>query len=267
MLNCRFARNRRWAWILEWEMLFPIWAVFPQVPQALFMALDSSIPFLVAWEGGRVVSLNSTMFSRLHFSTEELTDLLKAWVAISLAVALASLIQAKIPLSDFSLLVRAFAIYGVTVGVAFLAHEVVGHKLLAQRYGLFAEFRADPLFLVLSLLLSFTGFVFVAPGAVVLAGLTRIATYGKVAAAGPLVNILLALLFHGLSLAGKSLPLPLYGGQFVDLISASADINSWLALFNLIPIGVLDGAKVLAWNKGVWLVLTGLAVLLFVGVI
>jgi Zn-dependent protease len=31
-------------------------------------------------------------------------------------------------------------------------------------------------------------------------------------------------------------------------------INGWLALFNLIPFGVLDGAKILQWNGIVWLV-------------
>ena len=30
-------------------------------------------------------------------------------------------------------------------------------------------------------------------------------------------------------------------------------INASLALFNLIPIGIFDGAKIIKWNKMVWL--------------
>ena len=31
-----------------------------------------------------------------------------------------------------------------------------------------------------------------------------------------------------------------------------ASLNSFLAIFNLLPIGPLDGGKILAWNKVVW---------------
>jgi Zn-dependent protease len=43
---------------------------------------------------------------------------------------------------------------------------------------------------------------------------------------------------------------------------AGAAINAFMALFNLIPFGVLDGLKVFRWNKQVWLVLLALAALL-----
>ena len=203
----------------------------------------------------------------MQFSAAEFRDLIKAWVAISLAVAIAILGFDSISTLGLPLLLRAFAIYSLTVGVAFVAHEVLGHKFVAQRYHLFAEFRADDLFLILAVLLSFTGFVFAAPGAVVIGGVTRINTYGKIAAAGPLVNILLALFFGFLARAGISLVLPLYDTQGIDLISSSYQINAWLALFNLLPLGILDGAKVLAWNRKVWLVLISMAAALFFGVI
>jgi len=38
------------------------------------------------------------------------------------------------------------------------------------------------------------------------------------------------------------------------LFTLGAYINTWLALFNLIPFGPLDGAKIFRWNKGLWLV-------------
>lgn len=197
----------------------------------------------------------------MRFSEIEKKDLLKAWVVISLAVAVAQLGGVTFALP---LIVRIFVIYALTVGISLLAHEVLGHKFLAQHFGLFAEFRADDLLLMLALLTSFLGFVFIIPGAVVISGVTRIDTFGKVAAAGPLVNIILALLFSVLHRAGISLTFPLEG---IDLVSLSYGINAWFALFNLIPFGLWDGAKVFAWDKRVWGALTVIAALLFLGVI
>ncbi len=203
----------------------------------------------------------------LSFSVNEKRDLFKAWVAISLAVSILELrgIPAGLGFkSNLALIIQAFVIYAATVGVAFLAHEVLGHKLLAQRYRLFAEFWADDFLLMVALLSSFFGFVFAAPGAVVISGVTRVDTYGKVAAAGPLVNIILAIVLGILlrMVDGFVLPYPL-----PNLLALGYSFNSWFALFNLFPFGVLDGAKIFAWDKRVWGVMIAVAVLLFLGII
>ena len=203
----------------------------------------------------------------MNFSSGEIRDLIKAWLAISLAVSIAFLGLGPLTSLGLPFLVRGLVIYAFTIGVAFLAHEILGHKLLSQRYGLFAEFRANDRFLILAVLISLTGFVFVAPGAVVISGVTRVDTYGRIAAAGPLVNIVLALFFGFLSRAGVALVLPLYLGQEIDLVGLSYRFNALLALFNLLPLGLLDGAKVFAWNKSVWLLLIGVSGLLFLGVL
>ena len=31
-----------------------------------------------------------------------------------------------------------------------------------------------------------------------------------------------------------------------------ASFNAWIAMFNLLPFGVLDGQKIFDWNKVVW---------------
>jgi Zn-dependent protease len=42
-------------------------------------------------------------------------------------------------------------------------------------------------------------------------------------------------------------------GRSTQLLAMGARVNIWLAVFNLIPFGPLDGAKILRWNKGIWL--------------
>lgn len=240
-------------------MADPIWAIFPQLAH-FFITFDCNTELP---ETGRM----GYSLEHMHFSAEELKDLIKAWVAVSLAIAIATLGFDAISVLGFPVLVRAFAIYGLTVGVAFIAHELLGHKLLAQRFHLFSEFRADDLFLLLAVLLSFTGFVFVAPGAVVIGGVTRIDTYGKIAAGGAVVNIILAMALGVLVRVGIDPSLPLYDTYRIGLFSAGRDINAWLALFNLFPIGILDGSKVFAWNRKVWLLLIAIAALLFFQII
>lgn len=75
---------------------------------------------------------------------------------------------------------------------------------------------------------------------------------GKISAAGPSVNLILALVFLWfLSInSGGILTMIAFYGFF---------INTWLALFNLIPIGNLDGAKVLRWNKTVYGIMVAIA--------
>lgn len=172
----------------------------------------------------------------MTFSEEEIQELLKAWFAISLAFTIA---QNGLGGPAF---LTFFLISALTVGVAFLLHEIA-HKFVAQMYGCFAEFRSFTLGLILAVLMSFTGFIFAAPGAVVISGIVSGEENGKIAAAGPLTNIILAILFWFL-------------GQFFGfnmIFQSGFRINAWLALFNLIPFWELDGLKVMNWNTGVWL--------------
>lgn len=134
----------------------------------------------------------------------------------------------------------------VTVGLGFVLHEIA-HKLMAIRYGFWAEYRLWLEGLVLALVTSYFGFVFAAPGAVYIHGnyIDRDVN-GKISIAGPLTNIMLALIFL---MASSVLPSP-----FRDVAVLGYAVNSFLALFNLIPIAVLDGAKVFRWNPLIWLI-------------
>lgn len=174
----------------------------------------------------------------MRFSRIEIRDLLKAWIAITLAFTIVN-----VGLSFGVDFLIGFLISGLTVGIGFLAHELA-HKFLAQRYGCLAEFRSFDQMLILAVLVSFLGFVFAAPGAVFISGYVSKDKSGKISSAGIFTNILIAALFLLLIFVGNPLltTIGIYG----------VTINSWLALFNLIPFGNFDGIKVFHWNKIVY---------------
>ena len=104
--------------------------------------------------------------------------------------------------------------------------------------------------------ISFGTVIFAAPGATyILPGSSRggftnnVITSkqnGIISLAGPLTNIgLAAFLF---------LPLAESGIGVLSLIGVIGfHVNLWLAAFNMIPFGGIDGQKVLAWSKPAWL--------------
>jgi Zn-dependent protease len=99
--------------------------------------------------------------------------------------------------------------------------------------------------LILALVMSFFGFILAAPGAVMISGRVDKARNGKISAAGPIVNLVLAIIF--LALAFLQLP-----NLFKDIAFYGFMINSWLALFNMIPFWLFDGAKIIRWNKMIY---------------
>ena len=169
-------------------------------------------------------------------SEKEIKDILKAWIAISVVFGI--VLSSSIFSSDFYI---KFVIASLTVGIGFLLHEM-GHKITAQRYGCFAEFRSFDSMLLLALAMSFFGFVFAAPGAVMISGRVSKERNGIISAAGPIINLILALIFLGLAF----IQLP---SLFKEISYYGFIINSWLALFNMIPFWLFDGYKILKWNK------------------
>jgi len=147
----------------------------------------------------------------------------------------------------------------VAVGLGFIFHELA-HKYVAIRYGYWAEYKMwlEGLFLALVTAVVF-GFVFAAPGAVYIHGTyIREDENGKISLAGPVTNLILALLFIML------MHLSAFSGIFYYLFALGATVNSFLAFFNLIPFSVLDGAKVFHWNRLIWIVTMAFAFLLMI---
>ncbi|ELY99003.1 peptidase M50 [Natrialba chahannaoensis JCM 10990] len=196
----------------------------------------------------------------LSFSDKELFDLALAWLTLSVAFALLFA-----PIHRFELSVGYFALMVglcfVTVGVAFLLHELA-HKVVAIEYGQLAEFRADYQMLFLAIMSALIGFIFAAPGAVYHRGRITERENAMIALAGPITNHLLALMF---------LPLMLFPGILGTIGQMGVWINLFLAAFNMIPFGPLDGKSVYDWHRGVFAlvfvpsVLLAAYVVLFVG--
>ncbi len=182
----------------------------------------------------------------IKFSEKELIDLLWAWAALSFAFAVLLGGGARGLGQGFAL---RLILAAVTVGVAFLFHELA-HKFMAQKYGYWAEFRRFDFGLILAVALSFVGFIFAAPGAVMIGGMPSREENGRISLAGPLMNIILAGLF---SVLGVLLN---FFGVFNILLQSIVGfgimINAWLALFNLIPIPPLDGSKIIGWSFPAW---------------
>lgn len=169
----------------------------------------------------------------LKFSRLEIKHLARAWFLVSLMFAVAY--------SGLSaMIIYTLPVTLLIAGLAFVLHELA-HKAVAQRAKCWAEFRANDQMLLLGLLLSVTGIIIAAPGAVMVHGATR-NTHGKIALAGPLVNLFLALLFLAASTASSS-----------ALIFFGLRINALLAVFNLIPFPPFDGHSVWQWNKAAYL--------------
>ena len=188
------------------------------------------------------------------FTANEIRDLIIAFVVISLSFAI---VQGG---RDPSLVLNILPIVMVGVGTGFILHEL-GHKFVSMKYGYWAEFKLWPQGLIFALLSSFLGFVFAAPGAVyTYANYMNDEINGKISIAGPIVNIIIALIF--LSICVVVYPTAFFSetSLLIFLVcSVGYTINSFLATFNLIPFGNLDGSKVLTWNAGIWVVTIAVA--------
>ncbi|MDR5672611.1 Zn-dependent protease [Halalkaliarchaeum sp. AArc-CO] len=199
---------------------------------------------------GRGRDAYGVRIGQLQFSQSELQDLLVAWLALGVAFALffvggaANIDRLLAGGIVIPVLVSLF-----TAGLGFLLHELA-HKVVAVHYDQVAAFEADYGMLFLAVMSALLGFIFAAPGAVVHRGRLTLRQHGLIALAGPVTNVILTALFIPVMVLGV-----LFGSDLIWLLgSRGFAINIFLAAFNLIPYGPLDGKTVIQWSKLVWVV-------------
>ena len=194
------------------------------------------------------------------FSKIEVTQLLISIGVLTVAFTLA--LTGNNLITGFSagfkpnLIPYGLVISFIGIVTAFVFHELA-HKFMAQKHGLWAEYRMFPQGLFLALFLGiFTPFVFAAPGAVMFRGGSRNYETGQIAMAGPLANIITAAVTFLLYIS------IFYESQIGYVLGFICLINAFLAMFNLLPFGPLDGLKIFNWRKEIWISLIAVSLLL-----
>jgi len=185
----------------------------------------------------------------VRFTSREVRDIIISMLVITLVFAY--LFSGR----NFQVLYSSviIPITFIAVGLGFVLHELA-HKFVAIRYGFWAEYRLWIEGLFLALISAALGFVFAAPGAVYIHGeYISKEQNGKISLAGPATNIILGGLFFLLIYYFSSVPI------LGALGLLGFTVNSFLALFNLIPFSILDGAKIFRWNPLIWIVVTAVA--------
>ncbi|MFC6874724.1 zinc metalloprotease [Halobellus marinus] len=200
--------------------------------------------------------------ANLSFSSREIRDLAAAWIALGVAFALffaGGGQRAVLGILEGGI-VGPVLVSLLSAGVGFLFHEIA-HKVVAVRFGQVAEFRADYGMLFLAVVSALAGFIFAAPGAVHHRGRLTAREHGLIALAGPATNAVLAAIFLPVFLIGTTV-----GAEFLALVgSRGLIINLFLAAFNMLPFGPLDGKTVLGWSKSVFVAFFVPAILLTAG--
>lgn len=165
---------------------------------------------------------------------------------ISIAVTVLTVSYSILIFREYGFHITSLSFVGFVLGesfsasfTAFFLHELA-HRQVGRKLGYYTRFRLWPFGIILAFVTSFLGFLFGAMGSVNIYNARDHRSMGKIAAAGPATNLTLGLIFFGLGLAVTPV--------IADVLFSISTLNFYLGTFNMIPIGPLDGQKVLAWS-------------------
>jgi len=176
---------------------------------------------------------------RFLFSSTEIRDLMLSALLVSgVGLSFLGFRVVASPLNIVAVLVVVFT-------GSFLIHEMA-HKFVAQRYGLWAEFRLTLIGALLTLISVVSPFKIISPGAVMIAGVAGKDTVGKTAVSGPITNLVICVGSFAFTFL-----IPLRNPLFEVALFCAA-FNAFIAVLNLVPFGMFDGWKVFQWSKLIW---------------
>ena len=133
-----------------------------------------------------------------------------------------------------------------------------GEITVGEAMEAFRRLPYDDLGLVLAIFTALVGFLFAAPGAVVIQGFGSARQNGRISAAGPAVNLAVggsfAFAWFLLTLTGLNFGIGM-AITLTDLVAGVAFINLLLGTFNMIPFPPLDGSKIVRWDLRTYVLL------------
>ncbi len=137
---------------------------------------------------------------------------------------------------------ESFKFAAIIAGSAIIFHEL-GHKVVAMSFGMQATYQAAFTWLIIGVILKLmnVGFIVLVPAFVSIYGIGSPLEFSLIAIAGPLVNLIIWLVFGQLAKNKK-----LYKKHHL-LLHYGKEINKFLFIFNILPIPGFDGYKFLGY--------------------
>ncbi|MFX0055808.1 MAG: hypothetical protein ACFFAX_10795 [Promethearchaeota archaeon] len=138
--------------------------------------------------------------------------------------------------------------------LSFMIHEFA-HKFVAQKYGMYAHFRMTMQGYYLSAVAILFAIPIFGTGVMAVGGVRDVDDYAKSTVAGPFSNLIVAgLLFITAEIIVITTGVLAFPIDFIVIYAML--LNSFLGLFNMIPIPGFDGSTIFRWSKPIWVLLT-----------
>jgi len=141
--------------------------------------------------------------------------------------------------------VTTFVIFFIVSGIGIAIHEMA-HRYVAGRNDGLTEFKFWDIGTVIMLVTGgLFGLVFAKPYRTLISNAASLEkkTLGIIMLAGPVISVILALLFLAI--------IPL-GGMYAIIGEAGFTVNLLSAVYGMMPIVPMDGDKIYKWNRAVW---------------